>query len=306
MSVLYALVGLLWTSVSFMAMAASDDQAYSRKGADTCLKCHDDARTTRIFLSPHGGQHNAELPFSQQQCEACHGPSGAHGGRYRDASERPPPFAFSAATPTSTHDQNQRCLSCHAGAARASWHESAHGEAELLCSSCHQMHRAGMDSNTDKHAINRQCGSCHGNISAQSLQLSAHPLRQGMMSCSDCHQVHGGMSGDHLLEETNTRDSCLRCHAEKRGPFLWEHAPAAEDCGLCHQAHGSTHPALLNTVKPLLCQSCHSQDGHPSQAFTAGGLANGQPSAFLLLNSCSNCHSQVHGSNHPSGAQLLR
>ncbi len=99
---------------------------------------------------------------------------------------------------------------------------------------------------------------------------------------------------------------CFGCHAEKRGPYLWEHAPVAEDCSNCHNPHGSNHPGMLAQRAPLLCQSCHSQSGHPSIAYDADGLASGAPSQYLLGQSCLNCHSQVHGSNHPSGSKLMR
>lgn len=284
------------------AAVTTPDAEYSRKGADSCLKCHDDAATSGIFHGPHGGRSSANLPFAEQQCESCHGPSASHAKRYRDETQRPAPFAFARGSQASASSQNQRCLSCHQRGARLDWDDSAHGEGELLCSSCHSLH----DSTANARQSNQLCGSCHADVSAQTLQFSSHPLRQGQMNCSDCHQVHGQVMGDHLLQRMDARETCLSCHAEKRGPFLWEHAPAAEDCGQCHNAHGSNHPALLKTVKPMLCQSCHSQTGHPSQPFTPEGLVNGQPSAFLLLNSCSNCHSQAHGSNHPSGANLLR
>ena len=102
--------------------------------------------------------------------------------------------------------------------------------------------------------------------------------------------------------------TCYTCHAEKRGPFLWEHAPAAEDCTLCHDPHGSVNPARLKKNPPLLCQQCHSIAGHPSVARTPAGLPGGAGggSAFLLAGSCLNCHSQIHGSNHPSGVKLMR
>jgi hypothetical protein len=65
---------------------------------------------------------------------------------------------------------------------------------------------------------------------------------------------------------------------------------------------------LLKKSPPLLCQQCHSPANHPSFAYTADGLPGGTspPSAFLLAGSCTNCHSQVHGSNHPSGVKLMR
>jgi DmsE family decaheme c-type cytochrome len=102
--------------------------------------------------------------------------------------------------------------------------------------------------------------------------------------------------------------TCYTCHAEKRGPFLWEHAPVAEDCTLCHFPHGSSRPVLLSKSPPLLCQQCHTVAGHPSVAYTSRGLpgGGGGGGAFLLAGGCVNCHSQVHGSNHPSGVKLMR
>jgi DmsE family decaheme c-type cytochrome len=130
-------------------------------------------------------------------------------------------------------------------------------------------------------------------------------LRFGKMACSDCHDVHDG-SNDFLLAADSVNENCYECHAEKRGPFLWEHAPVTEDCTLCHQPHGSNHPALLIRRPPLLCQQCHSAAGHPSMALTGDDLADGPTASFLLARSCMNCHSQVHGSNHPSGASQIR
>ena len=140
---------------------------------------------------------------------------------------------------------------------------------------------------------------------AESRKPFAHPLHEGKLACSDCHNPHGSSAEFDLVRE-NGNDTCYECHAEKRGPYLWEHAPSSEDCGLCHAPHGSNHPAMLTRRAPLLCQSCHSQAGHPSVAYETDGLATNTPSSFLLGQSCMNCHSQVHGSNHPSGSKLMR
>ena len=111
-----------------------------------------------------------------------------------------------------------------------------------------------------------------------------------------------------MLIKPTLNQTCYTCHADKRGPLLWEHAPVSEDCSLCHTSHGAVRTALLNKSPPLLCQQCHSAAGHPSAARTGaalpGGGAGGQ--IFLLAGSCTNCHSQVHGSNHPAGAKLMR
>jgi hypothetical protein len=63
---------------------------------------------------------------------------------------------------------------------------------------------------------------------------------------------------------------------------------------------------MLSMRAPMLCQSCHSQAGHPSVPQDARGLPGNVPSALLLGQSCLNCHDQVHGSNHPSGSKLMR
>ena len=125
------------------------------------------------------------------------------------------------------------------------------------------------------------------------------------MTCSDCHNVHDG-NNDFLLNADNINDNCYSCHAEKRGPFLWEHAPVTEECTLCHQPHGSNHPAMLTRRPPLLCQQCHSAAGHPGVAYTVDEIEDSSANRFLLAKSCTNCHSQVHGTNHPSGASRIR
>jgi hypothetical protein len=65
---------------------------------------------------------------------------------------------------------------------------------------------------------------------------------------------------------------------------------------------------LLTKTPPLLCQQCHSPAGHPPLPRTPTGQpgGGGGGSIFLVGSSCLNCHTQVHGSNHPSGAKLMR
>ena len=118
-------------------------------------------------------------------------------------------------------------------------------------------------------------------------------------------------SPDYLLPESaliqpTLNDNCYSCHAEKRGPHLWEHPPAAEDCSLCHRPHGSVNDRLLVTRGPFLCQQCHSAAFHPSLLNSGSTMGNRSNNQNLLGKNCLNCHSQVHGSNHPSGARLTR
>ena len=281
--------------------------AFTPKGADTCLKCHDEDSkfpVVAIFRTPHGRKADARTPFAQTQCESCHGAGAEHARKKPVGDPQGPIRTFGAHASTTPAEQDGACLQCHAGAKRSHWPGSAHESADVPCAACHQVH-APADPVRAAATQSEVCGSCHARERAASLGASAHALRQGRMTCSDCHNAHGS-AGDKLLVGPGVNDTCFTCHADKRGPFLWEHAPAAEDCSLCHAPHGSPHRSMLTQRPPLLCQQCHEASGHPSLALTPGGLPSGTPSAFLLVNGCANCHSQVHGSNHPSGADLGR
>ncbi len=283
--------------------------SYSRKGADTCLSCHDDDQTVlAVFRTVHSAPGNERSPFGQGQlqCEACHGPGGDHSGRVRRGQERSAMLSFLEADPTPVEDQNRLCLSCHEADTGVAWHGGSHDAGEVSCASCHTVHTP-KDPMSHPLTQNETCFSCHAEQRTESRKPFSHPLHEGTMDCASCHNAHGGTAAGDLVE-SNINTTCYSCHAEKRGPFLWEHAPATEDCMSCHAAHGSSQPGMLTRRAPLLCQSCHSQDGHPSVALGVEGLPEGSalPSALLLGNSCMNCHSQVHGSNHPSGSRLSR
>ena len=91
------------------------------------------------------------------------------------------------------------------------------------------------------------------------------PLLEGKLSCTDCHNPHGSTTSP-LLKADSVNEVCYSCHAEKRGPFLFEHSPVRESCLNCHSPHGSDFEALLNVPRPMLCQQCHAQDGTTKQS----------------------------------------
>ena len=286
--------------------ANGQESDYSRKGADTCLACHEDPVTLAVFRTKHAVPSDARGPFGhgQLQCEACHGPGGGHSGRVRRGQERPPIISFSDFYPTEPTVANGMCLECHTTDVGAGWHAGAHGNDEVACADCHTSHTprdAVMQAATQPEV----CFDCHQLQRTETLKAFSHPMSEGKMACTDCHSTHDENAASEFVRQT-LNDTCFQCHAEKRGPFLWEHAPASEDCGLCHAPHGSNHPGMLTQRGPLLCQSCHSQSGHPSIPQDTDGLPDGTPSRFLLGQNCMNCHSQSHGSNHPSGSKLMR
>lgn len=287
--------------------AAVGETPYSSGGADTCLACHSGSpAVVAIFRTKHAVPTDPRSPFGhgQLQCESCHGPGGAHATMQQIEGKLAQVIRFGNDSAASVETQNGACLGCHEADTGFATHGGAHEDNEVTCASCHQLHSTS-DAVLRPSTQAGKCYECHAFRKSDSLKAYSHPLREGKMACTGCHSPHGATT-EMLLARQTINDTCYQCHAEKRGPFLWEHAPVAEDCTTCHDPHGSNQPGMLVQRAPLLCQSCHSQSGHPSVAQDAGGLATGAPSQYLLGRSCLNCHSQVHGSNHPSGSRLMR
>lgn len=277
--------------------------AYSAKGADTCLGCHARPNVLGIFNTAHARPNDPRGPFGHGglQCEACHGPGAAH---VKAMGRTALIIGFGEHSHASVAQQNQQCLGCHLSDAAHDWPASAHAANDVACTSCHRLHQSE-DPVREVASQVEVCGRCHQQQSMDMWKPSRHPLREGKMACTSCHSPHGSTTQASLLQPT-VNDTCTGCHAQYRGPFLWEHQPVTEDCTNCHEPHGTVQPALLKMRPPFLCQQCHEAAGHPSMPETPQGLPGGMPSPFLLAGSCTNCHSQVHGSNSPSGNALMR
>jgi len=285
----------------------SINELYTRKGADTCLKCHDEDykySVYPIFFSKHGNRNDPRTPMAQLQCESCHGPGRAHATEPNVGAKRAPIIAFGHHSKFSVAEQNGQCLHCHNNGNRQNWPESTHARQNMLCVDCHTLH-VRKDSVVSGEQQAERCYRCHKKQRAEFARTSTHPVRQGQMTCSQCHNPHGSFSNS-LLKTATKNDTCYHCHAEKRGPFLWTHAPVAEDCSICHEQHGSIQKPLLKKRVPYLCQQCHSQQLHPSFANDSSALTSATNNKFVLAKGCLNCHFQVHGSNHPSGVKLMR
>jgi DmsE family decaheme c-type cytochrome len=298
-------------------LASSSDE-YATGGVEECLKCHDETSeypVLSILATPHGVKADERTPIaSAHGCETCHGPSAAHVREPEDGAERAPvAVVFEDDAPVEA--QNAACLACHQGGARMNWTGSAHENANVRCTSCHTIHakedpvrrvdvRPGVIFKDNQSAV---CFTCHQEQRALGYRLSHHPVTEGKVACSDCHNPHGSMAPS-LLAKPTLNETCFQCHADKRGPFLWEHAPVREDCSHCHTPHGSNHPSLLSTRLPLLCQQCHIESRHPSTAYTGVNASAVPPRLDFHAagKACLNCHAEVHGSNHPSGPRFTR
>jgi len=281
------------------------------ESSKSCLKCHDDSHSKAILVSPHAVKADKRTPMAEGKhaCESCHGPSAEHTNATVPKGKKRPPVdvVFKGEFLSSIDKRNETCNGCHAGGEHINWPGSPHQANDVACTDCHVGHTA-KDPVLSKKTEAEVCFGCHAEQRAESFLASHHPIREGKVTCSDCHNTHGSPT-DHLLKEFTLNETCYNCHAEQRGPFLWEHEPVREDCSNCHKPHGSTQTHLLTMREPFLCQTCHQNSRASHEGLVSGSkqLPGGGGIGtynMMLGQGCANCHSKVHGSNSPSGNEL--
>jgi DmsE family decaheme c-type cytochrome len=267
-------------------------------GEAECLTCHDDM-LSEFEHTPHAhvlNETNARTPLMARGCESCHGPGEAHVASEGKGGGL---IAFSNESVETREAGKTACLTCHERGARVHWKGSPHDSRELSCTSCHTiMRKVSPRYQLAAPTEPELCGSCHLVRRAQTFRNAHMPLREGAMGCTSCHNPHGSPNQSLLVHDT-VNDTCFGCHAEKRGPFLWEHAPVTENCLNCHDPHGSTRAMMLKLNPPRLCQQCHVPTRHPTEARLPDNK-------FLNARACVQCHADIHGSNHPSGVVFTR
>lgn len=305
-----ALAVMLLTGGAWSVLAAEEAESQSRAvsppaggefaEAGICATCHED-KAIALTKTTHG-RTKVKTWDGASSCESCHGPGAAHVEGGGDKTKIRNPKTLSA------EEISAICLTCHERGDRSHWQGSPHENRGLSCISCHAIHHEG---EPPPHLLLKKtefdtCTSCHLKRKA-SLMRSAHmPMREGNMTCTSCHNPHGS-AGPAQLKQFSVNENCYTCHAEKRAPVLWEHPPVKESCTTCHDPHGSLHPRLLVAKQPRLCQQCHDETRHPSQPYSdASATTEFFPNVRMFDRGCMNCHSMIHGSNHPAGMRFLR
>jgi DmsE family decaheme c-type cytochrome len=263
-----------------------------------CSTCHaaQTAEFNKTLMGKIGLQKRGMF-----SCQNCHGAGSEHvkagGGRGVGGI-----LSFGADDPRPVSERNAICLGCHQKGERTYWAGSVHETRDVACTNCHTvMKSVSRKYNLKTVAEMETCFQCHQLQRAQMQRSSHMPVREGKITCSDCHNPHGSVT-EKLIRQASINENCYKCHAEKRGPFIWEHAPVNENCLNCHNPHGSNYEYLLTVARPRLCNECHSTVHAP----TAGGGLGLPNTPYTLGRACGNCHSNIHGSSHPQGQYFLR
>jgi DmsE family decaheme c-type cytochrome len=263
---------------------------------EDCAACHEDV-VKAFDKNPHAVLEKSPKFNMKNSCESCHGPGEDHASNDGDRTKI---ITFRDQAKKRYNDQ---CLTCHNKHREVNgFSGSEHAKAGLSCTDCHRVHNPAATTRLLRQPANMLCFSCHVDTRTAFSKPFHHRVRENSMRCTDCHQPHSGIDR-RQVRTTDFGDSpCFKCHTDKEGPFVFEHAPTViRECGACHESHGSNNPKMLvrSTVRAV-CLECHT---------TSQGVLGGSPPAFHDIRSpryqnCTTCHVKIHGSNN--NVDLLR
>jgi len=193
-------------------------------------------------------------------------------------------------------------LADHAGVTLEISEEDAEAGQAEGCETCHGPGSLHAEEYGEKSLIVRsdpqRCFSCHLNIKGQFMLQHHHPVPEGIMTCSDCHSMHGRdvrATGRQLL--LGSDEKCFNCHKEQKGPWVFVHDAMRDGCSSCHNAHGSINDKLLVAGQSTTCIRCHWQPDFNSSTATVGSTPHGFFAAIGNGEECIDCHTAPHGSN---------
>ena len=284
-------------------------------GTETCAACHE-PQFKSFEGTKHGKLHTlASWKEKVVGCESCHGPGKDHVEAGGDVTKI---ISFKRLDAKTT---SETCLACHAGKENHNnFRRGDHWRNNVGCTECHTAHgpdhgnfRNGSTTLVGDVAAQKPgqatksmlrsnepqlCMGCHTETRAQFSKPFRHKVLEGAMTCSDCHNPHGGFEQKQTKLAVGADASCIRCHSNKQGPFVFEHAPLKlEGCATCHTPHGSSNPKMLkrSSVRQL-CLECHSSI---TDQF-APDVPSFHNQAVLRYQNCTTCHAAIHGSNTSS------
>jgi DmsE family decaheme c-type cytochrome len=278
-------------------------------GQAKCRNCHKhDKIWDSFYKNPHFiSVASGKEPPERTGCESCHGPGKAHvdaGGDIETVVN-----AFSEMKPKQIITV---CLKCHQNEFnRVNILRSEHTEHGVACTSCHSIHGGeNVRFQLAKSTEVETCSGCHADVKAQFNLVSKHHVNEGLMKCSDCHNPHGGFTptfgmgqtSKMLVQAHNNEQPCVKCHVDKRGPFVFDHQTGQSDgCISCHRPHGSPNAKLLaRATVTQVCLECHTGNGDFGVR-SARGVTYPDHATHSMIDPhyqrCTACHVTIHGSN---------
>jgi len=300
------------------AAAATGDYV----GSDTCKACHE-AQFNSFAETAHAKLSHTGWKTERQGCESCHGPGKAHVDAGGDKTKI---RTFEHET---AKQKSEACLSCHAGKEEHNnFRRGEHWRNDVGCTDCHSPHYSPTtpdkvagpvatrnDAPSSLQALGRfgahandlapakmlvkndpqLCLSCHNEMKGQFTRPFHHRVLEGAMKCSDCHNPHGGFELKQARLAVGSDAACVKCHSDKQGPFVFEHAPLkVEGCSSCHDTHGSANPKMLKRNQMnQLCIECHTN----TLAIGAPNTPSFHNQSSTRFQNCTTCHAKIHGSN---------
>jgi DmsE family decaheme c-type cytochrome len=298
------MIAVGWAALLLSGSApAQNTEGNQYVGSKVCRPCHA-ALWNAFFKNPHFKSiASGKEPPESTGCEGCHGPGQKH---VANGGGKATIIVFPELPAGRILDT---CLRCHGQTlSRANIRSSQHILNGMACTSCHSIHASETPRALLRKPQMALCYECHADVRAQFSMPFKHRVDEGFMSCTDCHNPHGtfsptwGMTArPRLVEQVKANEEpCLNCHGEKRGPFVFEHAPVRVDgCEGCHVPHGSTNSRLLRRpVVFTLCLECHTGAGTFGRQ--ANGIVTQTPTHNMAdprYQNCTACHVRIHGSN---------
>ncbi len=140
------------------------------------------------------------------------------------------------------------------------------------------------------------CFQCHIDKQAEFSLAYHHPVKEGRMSCTSCHDPHGDdAKKPKTLSIARVNETCAQCHREQTRPHVYDHKATREGCTTCHNVHGSINQKMLTERDNTLCLKCHVDVSPANQIRVAGA----DHVSRMRSGSCwsAGCHTAVHGSN---------